>query len=87
MDIKCRCGKFARVNMGFEWVCWECRAMDLRGTHEEDWRDYDLRLKAKELGLGKHHNETDREWGSRAREIFKKLDFSLGDLNANHSGK
>lgn len=83
MDIKCRCGRYARVNMGFEWVCWECRAKDLYKTHEEDWRDYTLREKQKELSLYKLSSETNEEWVLRCRAMYRSLaqnlDMSIGN--------
>lgn len=85
MGVKCRCGKFAVVNMGMEWVCWDCRAVDLRGTHEEDWRDYELRQMAKKLGLGLKPGESVADHATRAREMFRPLAEKLGDKYANDS--
>ena len=87
MDVKCRCGQYARVNMGMEWVCWECRAIDLRGTHEEDWRDFELRAMAKKLGLGLKQGETTQDLATRSRAMFRPLAEQLGDKYANNSTK
>ena len=87
MDIKCRCGRYARINMGMEWVCWECRAEDLNETHLEDWRDYTLRAKTKELGLELRQGETPQQLTERCRPMFKILAQGLGEKVANSTRK
>lgn len=73
MDIKCACGKYSRVCVGIEWLCWECRAIVLKNTPEEDWRENELRASAKKLKLGRQSGETDHDIAVRSRVLFKEL--------------